>query len=544
MSSNGRTLSRPSHAGRGFLASAPSLLAVVLLAGCSVAKPLVETTAAVVLEPLPLVSPQAAAQRACRGHTAAEHGDPASLDHEADAFLLLADQSLVYRAKAVRLHEELRAKLDRNEPLSGRDLERLNRGGAEHLALRKALFAVAEAHECWLDADPGEQLPAQTRLKGVMLSLAAALVLYDNYLQAISLFQADTRLRQHLNNKDVGYGIDYGELDRIALSFTSAANRQRVRRGINFYEREIARLKPVFEPDAALRNVDLLIVQSPSYNMTRKFSPLAYVGNKLGFYVPITADSLFKLKDEGINLMSMLFGNAVGLVESRRGKLYDRPEVYAALADTLRAGDILLEKTPFRLTDAFIPGHWGHAAIWIGDEEELRALGVWEHPVAVAHHDAIRQGRRVVEALRSGVEMNTLRRFLNVDDVALLRLPGLSRAARAEVVLQALRQIGKGYDFNFDVQSTDRIVCSELVYHAYADLPWPTDRVLGRATISPDRIAERAIGDGPFDVLRLYHDGKPATDEPRRQMALLVSGRATPPASPAVHPPPTGSAGR
>ena len=32
----------------------------------------------------------------------------------------------------------------------------------------------------------------------------------------------------------------------------------------------------------------------------------------------------------------------------------------------LRPFDILFEKTPFRLTDKFIPGHFGHVAIYIG----------------------------------------------------------------------------------------------------------------------------------------------------------------------------------
>jgi len=29
------------------------------------------------------------------------------------------------------------------------------------------------------------------------------------------------------------------------------------------------------------------------------------------------------------------------------------------------------------LTDQLIPGHWGHAAVYIGTEEELEALGIW-----------------------------------------------------------------------------------------------------------------------------------------------------------------------
>ena len=98
----------------------------------------------------------------------------------------------------------------------------------------------------------------------------------------------------------------------------------------------------------------------------------------------IGSDELALLSKEGLNLFSMFFGNSVGLIETRRGKLYRRPQLAASIRQELRAGDILLEKTPFRLTDMLIPGFWGHAAIWTGSEEELKALGIWQHPLVVA----------------------------------------------------------------------------------------------------------------------------------------------------------------
>jgi hypothetical protein len=52
------------------------------------------------------------------------------------------------------------------------------------------------------------------------------------------------------------------------------------------------------------------------------------------------------------------------------------------------------------------------------------------------------------------------------------------------------------------------IVCSELVYHAYGDVPWPTERKLGRVVVSPDNIAQEAVNGGPFNVALLYHDGR------------------------------------
>ncbi|HOI53042.1 MAG TPA: YiiX/YebB-like N1pC/P60 family cysteine hydrolase, partial [Azonexus sp.] len=214
---------------------------------------------------------------------------------------------------------------------------------------------------------------------------------------------------------------------------------------------------------------------------------------------------------EGVNLSSLLFGNAAGLVETRRGKLDGQAPVLEKLAGTVQAGDVLLEKTPFRLTDTFIPGHYGHVAVWVGSEAELRRLGIWEHPVVRPYQANIRAGRGVVEALRSGVKMNTLRHFLNIDDLAVLRPRQMADTVRAEAVLQTLRQVGKAYDFNFDVESTDRIVCSELVYHAYGDVRWPTKRQLGRVTISPDNVAAEATGNGAFAIELLYHDGREQT---------------------------------
>jgi hypothetical protein len=160
--------------------------------------------------------------------------------------------------------------------------------------------------------------------------------------------------------------------------------------------------------------------------------------------------------------------------------------------------------------------------VWIGNESELRALGIWEHPVVKPHQEAIRSGHGVVEALRSGVEINTIAHFLNIDDLGVLRHETLSGEKRKEVILLALRQIGKSYDFNFDAETTNKVFCSKLVYLAYGDLQWPTSRILGRVTVSPDNIASRASGDGPLNVVLLYHDGQEITENRRAYMERLM----------------------
>lgn len=445
----------------------------------------------------------------------------AAMDKKIAAYQVLSEEALSLRARAIDFLEVLKAKDAKGEALSGTDLKRLNQGAAALLDQRQALLKVAAAHECWLD-DPVPADPAAARVQasGVALSLSAALMLYDNYLSAVGLYRANPFLRQHLNSKDSGFAIPSGELNRISISFNSAINRARVRRALDWYEQHGRQLGESSVDGE--RYLATLIEQSPSYQMVRHAQPLGYVGNMVGFFSVFSVDTLNHLKNEGVNLSSLLFGNAAGLVETRRGKLESDAQLLEKLTGSIRAGDVLLEKTPFRLTDAFIPGHWGHVAVWVGSEAELRQLGIWEHSVVRPYQDNIRAGRGVVEALRAGVKMNSLKHFMNIDDLALLRAKSLSDAERAEVILQTLRQVGKAYDFNFDVESTDRIVCSELVYHAYGDVRWPTARHLGRVTISPDNVAIEAIGDGAFNIDLLYHDGQEVADERSRYMSSLI----------------------
>lgn len=448
------------------------------------------------------------------------------LEQELLCFQILAEQALSLRAITIKIGQELKGKADQDLPLSGQDLSTLSQGINEHLAIREKLLEIAKAHECWLNFSPAKlsahKLDPRLRLKGVTLSLAAALVLYDNYLLSISLFEGDPKLRRLLNEGDPGYAINKAALEKITLSYNSISNRQRVRNGINFYEAEVRKFPQGFATEPGIAYLTSLIAQSPSYGMVKKWSPFYVLGRKLGFLGALTSDNIHELERDGVSLFSMLFGNTVGLVETRKGKLFDQQDLQLELLNELHSGDILLEKTPFRLTDKLIPGYWGHAAVWIGTEQELRQLGIWKHPVVADHHREIRTGRMVVEALRSGVEMNPLELFLNIDSIGVLRQPDQTDDQRRQAILQALRQVGKPYDFNFDVESNESVYCSKLIYISYYDIEWPVKRSLGRTTFTPDDIASLAVGEGELELVYFYHDGKRIEEQPQALMASLM----------------------
>jgi hypothetical protein len=79
------------------------------------------------------------------------------------------------------------------------------------------------------------------------------------------------------------------------------------------------------------------------------------------------------------------------------------------------------------------------------------------------------------------------------------------------------------YDFNFDVTTTTRIVCSEIAYVVYPDIVWPTTTTLKRNTISPDNVAVMAQGPQRiFEPTIIYHNGKRITKDLNRTLDLLL----------------------
>lgn len=432
----------------------------------------------------------------------------------------LVEYSLVARTQMLEVASRLR--VDDDQPIKSSDLLTLKEGTEDYLEIRDELFAIANAYECGLDVQDktlkAYNIDNKTHLKGIMLSLGAALTLYDNYFLGIVLFEDDDRLRKVINDPDMGFGLLSNRLNEITLNANSIESRHRIRRAITFFEET----KDNFSNDNTDQDfeyLNLLIESSPSYNYIKKIRVKEIASNKIVGLERITSDMISESKEEGFDMISGLFGNTMGLFESRKGKLYGDTLVKSHIMSQLKPLDILLEKTPFRLTDKLIPGHFGHVAIWTGTKAELIDIGIWENPYVSKHEDKIsskndinsKNEYQIIEALRSGVQLSTLEHFMNVDDFAILRPvfnPENNEETQKEALLMAFRQVGKKYDFNFDVNTTDKIVCSELAYVSFPTIDWPTEKTLGRHNISPDNVAKLAWNNVPLELVLFYHDGE------------------------------------
>jgi hypothetical protein len=203
-------------------------------------------------------------------------------------------------------------------------------------------------------------------------------------------------------------------------------------------------------------------------------------------------DTFIDYFNEITNWLSSIFGNIAGSISWRTGHLKDNQKALSLIQNQLKPMDIIFDKSPFVLTDQFIPGYFGHVALYLGTEAQLRAVDLWNHPSIVPYQNQIQHGNVILEAVRPGVHLNSVQGFMNIDTFMLIRKEdGLSSPdLLIDQVTRGMDQMGKPYDFNFDVQTLDKIVCSELIYIVFGNVHWPTKYRFGRVTIAPDDIAE------------------------------------------------------
>ncbi|MBM9890087.1 MULTISPECIES: YiiX/YebB-like N1pC/P60 family cysteine hydrolase [Deefgea] len=375
-----------------------------------------------------------------------------------------------------------------------------------------------------LTVNPNDEA-GQQLLLDIQRGLAAALVLMDSYQIAIEPYANNPSLN-YLLTYDVG---NHTSLRQLASNYHSSEYRQRLLKATQWVDQLMDARREQGIDSSQQENDYYALSQSTIWYISLHQSNQIDVADTLQYMVGELELQQKSVQNTLSYGLSMGFGNMVGLVQTRKGKLTHLPaSEIKTLESQLKPLDILLEKTPFRLTDKMIPGHYGHVAVWLGSEAELREMGIWDE-IAPVYQAKIRSGGRIVEALRSGVTISSLEHFLNIDDLLVLResqTPDIDYQQTA--ILTALAQVGKEYDFNFDVLTHERIVCSELAYVVFPELPWPISKALGRYTISPDNVAQLAIGDTPIlDPVILYRDGVAIQTKLRETVSRLINSKTT-----------------
>lgn len=377
-------------------------------------------------------------------------------------------------------------------------------------SIRTSLFPYALRYRHILYRTDGS-IDDRDRIESILISMAAALTLYDNASFMEKHIGDKKAIREKLNEAYPEYGVEENFYKDSLMRSNAIAYRPTMLDAIRFFEdnrKSIAYY--VANGDTSIRALYEYIDRSPMRVTLGGDNAFKEIADQVGTIVSRTVELPFSALDKLKFNFSKGLGNTMGMVRWRSGKLRDDKVFLLDFATHLKPGDVLLEKTPFALTDKTIPGHFGHAALYIGTYEQLRALGALDQPFIKRHMNEIKEGKVILEALREGVVLNSVEHFMNIDDVAVLRPNRLEADAMRTSLDLAMSHFGKKYDFDFNVNTTETIVCSELVYAAYPQIDFMTKKVLSSFTISPDDIAILASGDNsaPLELTFFAHDGK------------------------------------
>ncbi len=354
------------------------------------------------------------------------------------------------------------------------------------------------------------------------LAAATYLVLYDNILRLSELFSRARKLRSIITNDMGPEGQLFYETFRATLDEKLWARTCAL---VDFLA------KTTVTPVVIQRYVE----SSFTAVAIREKKGLLALRGALLVRKQISEALFYDRLEKVLMILGRVFGNAIGSIQVRSGKLKPLAsdgDFLAATRGKLKPLDILFERTPFRLTDKFIPGYFGHVALWLGSPAELAAMTadfqgaqipLLAHPEARLHLEKLASGKLIAEALRApGVTLNPLENFLDVDDFLVLR-PAPVRGL-GDHVLRALRLLGRPYDFSYDIETEGSLICSELIYRVFEEEDWPTSWELGRRTMNPDQVAEKALRDD-YEPILFYKDGKEVGEDLRRVLRGTLEGQ-------------------
>ena len=394
---------------------------------------------------------------------------------------------------------DMMEQVDRDEVLRGLQLTIMHRSVKTYLSLSAKIQTLASQTGITSEKVLKEYLKSDDAHKNrlAMSWIGLQLDNIEHFLGTYRKFFTNKKLRILMNSEDKSYEIKANQLKDFTSLLVSRGTEKNLLKSFERIED--------FRGDLA---VPAHLILSRTISMQIKDKVLKDTRKELK--KNYRKDRWYKTGRFLLHHASGIFGNSAGAIKFRRGYLDKNQQLNSEILSELKPLDMITEKTPFILTDKFIPGNFGHNAIWLGTKEQLIDMGMWDHPSIKKLQPMIEIGYSIIETDRSGTHMKNIEKFMNVDDFAIMRLEGVTenREYFEEVYKVAIAQLGKTYDFNFDVETTDKLVCSELLYQSFGDVAWPTEKYLGRVTISPDNVASLILyANTPMD-LQYYIKGQ------------------------------------
>lgn len=366
---------------------------------------------------------------------------------------------------------------------------------AQYLTIRESLWPVIDDARQALD---DETLPGDGRNRYFLIGYAAACLLVG--VDRVLLFDVAQHsiVQRKLNEAFQELRIPRKQYTRIFEAFTNekaalsllvamklAKKNRRALTALNS-DKVVGRI--------AMQLPELETSLDPSKRQYLK-GAWAFFSHKWRRYGVVSANNALSGVVEGLGRVA----SDIHLTSKKRVT----DEIRQSIGDFLRPGDIIVTRHATAVTNLFMPGFWPHAALYVGTPEQRDALGVSipEDKVPLWTDD-----RCTLEALKDGVRFRPVSDTLSVDYFVALR-PQLSSDTIRRAIERGIAHEGKMYNFDFDFFSSDRLVCTEVIYRSYDGLDgieFPLAERAGRRTLSAEDLLDFALDGQYFEPMAIF----------------------------------------
>lgn len=368
---------------------------------------------------------------------------------------------------------------------------------AQFLSVREELWAVIDDVRTILDK-PLDAIEEQKELQLFLAGYAAVCLLIR--IDRLMLFEVahHSIIQRKLNEPFPEYRIPRKQFTKIFSAFVDQGNVLAIRDAMKF----AGARRRAFETLSDDPDVGFIVQALPALETTLNPSvrshlkrAWAYVSHKWRRRGIVSASNVMAAVLEGV-------GRTASEIADLKNKAVT-DAVRDEMASFLQPGDIIITRHAKALTNLFIPGFWPHSALYIGRRDQVSGMNIAIEPRV----DALWQDDIcVIEARKDGVRLRPLSDTLSVDKYVVLR-PKTDKDVIEQAIGRALLHQGKLYNFDFDFFSSDRVVCTEVIYRAYDGLGgirFPLSERAGRKTLSAEDLLDFGIDTGLFTPVAIF----------------------------------------
>ncbi|MEM7082171.1 MAG: YiiX/YebB-like N1pC/P60 family cysteine hydrolase [Pseudomonadota bacterium] len=419
------------------------------------------------------------------------------MPHPQHVNTLLALCDAVPALVADALPADARAAAMARGALSPEEDERVGYWFSRFLTLREDLWELLDEMDEEVPV-PLKQIEQHAHWRSFVVGFAAAclLVRLDRFL--VFEFAVHGQMQRKLNEAFPEYRIERKRFSHIYSAYSDPATMFRLYEAVRFLHRH-DRYRQALKRDALVAPVVERLVELEAYlNISKR----SYLKRLIQFLSHKWRRRGASARDQTMFAMFEAGGRMAAKMNPGRTKLVT-PDVLTDVQRVLQPGDVLITRHRYALTNFFLPGTWPHAALYVGTPAQRDALGVRLAP-PIEHR--WRGDKCTLEALRDGVLFRPLASTLRVDAFVVVR-PMLSSNGLRQAIERVVMHEGKLYKFDFDFFTSDRLVCTEVIYRAYdgiESLQLPLIERAGRHTLTAEDILDLALDTAMFEIVATF----------------------------------------